>query len=375
MVGLIHGGVLKNHLQLYGASQSISGFTAPLIFLYTLAIFKKEERLPKKMYLLLLFGLFGTWFSIEIFNSQTEEILSMLILKEAKLSSVNFSQAPLATYLYVLHAFENGFFILIVISMLFTNFLNKNKMKVAAFYLFLPLLVALISSFMIHVLDYMFSGIETQKYSGLTSLPVTILIYLSLNYKNKLLESSFEKNKKISVELEKHKIITLMSQMFVHDFRKPFSQMKVILSNMKDYTKDHENLEKAKKEIDQSIRSVNDMVDEVLQFSKKRSLILKPVSLFQTFRYVFEQLKRIYPTEKIQFHFNLSAFYMPMGENSSVTRTISNIIFNAFEAILIMSKKKSGQIFLETRGIQEDGEKFIEVLIKNDGPFIPDDKI
>jgi hypothetical protein len=51
-------------------------------------------------------------------------------------------------------------------------------------------------SLMIHF----YPGLETQRFAALVSLPGTLLIYLSLNHKNKMIETTFEKNRAIENE-------------------------------------------------------------------------------------------------------------------------------------------------------------------------------
>jgi hypothetical protein len=206
-VGLFHGGILKNNLQLYGGSQIISGFYGPFILLYTLALFNNEEKVPKKIYSIFIFGIFGTLFSIVIFNSTNAEILQMMEFKKVSFSQIDFGKAPIAAYLYLFHALEIWAFIFTSIVYAIYKFVKtKNRMEqFQAFYIFLPLVTSLMGSFMIHFIDYFYPGLETQRFGALVSLPSTLLIYLSLNHKNKMIEATFKKNRAIENELEKQK--------------------------------------------------------------------------------------------------------------------------------------------------------------------------
>jgi hypothetical protein len=123
--GLFHGGILKNNVKFYGGSQMISGFFGPFILLYTLALFNNEEKIPKKIYPVFIFGIFGTLFSILIFNSTNAEILQMMEFKKIPLSQIDFGEIPLPVALFFFTPWSYGSLLLVVSSMLSTNLLRQ----------------------------------------------------------------------------------------------------------------------------------------------------------------------------------------------------------------------------------------------------------
>jgi signal transduction histidine kinase len=90
---------------------------------------------------------------------------------------------------------------------------------------------------------------------------------------------------------------------------------------------------------------------------------------------VVEQLRCSYPDKEIHLNSDLKALKMPLTDTQSLTRKVSNILFNAVEAILVMSKREKGHIYFHTSEFEQNNLNTIKLLISNDGPPIPKEKL
>ena len=67
--------------------------------------------------------------------------------------------------------------------------------------------------------------------------------------------------------------------MLAHDVRKPFTKLKAFLNYFDDYKESPEKLSNAKHEIEKSIKQVDRMINEIMDFSREVRLETKPTAL------------------------------------------------------------------------------------------------
>ncbi len=173
-----------------------------------------------------------------------------------------------------------------------------------------------------------------------------------------------------------------------HDVRKPFTKLKAMLNYFDDYKNSSGQLENAKQEIDKSIKHVESMINDIMDFSREVKLETKPEALVDMFDFSIREVaqqevvhissfvSREEETEiAIRFEYNFQHTHQPLADNERLVRVFSNIIGNGIEAITVIGKKNEGTIAITTQDVIKNDTSFIEITIANDGPPIPEEDI
>jgi signal transduction histidine kinase/DNA-binding NarL/FixJ family response regulator len=178
-------------------------------------------------------------------------------------------------------------------------------------------------------------------------------------------------------EKESKKLIAIgeTTSMLAHDVRKPFSQIQTLLSMLETYKNNPKAIEIAKMDIEKSIKYVESMLSEVMDFSREVKLKTSPCSIISIIEFAIRQTAQNYKKNKISFKYFINNKYKPLVDEERISRVFINIFSNAIEAITHVSRKDRGVIFIETRDFKSDGKQYIEICLANDGPKFEEDEI
>ena len=160
-----------------------------------------------------------------------------------------------------------------------------------------------------------------------------------------------------------------------HDVRKPFSQVKILLDAFDLYKESPAALQQAKRDINSSLRQVETMISEIMDFSREQIGARSETSLIQLLNLTLKQVASAYEKEasKVSLDYSLKSHQMLNVNEDQVFRVFMNIINNAVEAILYMKEENRGVIRISSEDLKKEGREFIRLEISNDGPPIPED--
>lgn len=178
-------------------------------------------------------------------------------------------------------------------------------------------------------------------------------------------------NEKQLLEQEKDVAIGKTASLLAHDVRKPLDQMKLVIERLSSGQLDKGFLEIAKSDIDISIASVDQQVNDIINFSKASNVIYSDISFYRILSHALKQVMSIHQEMNIELIYDLNANRMLIGDQGRLANVLVNLLANAVEAIRDLGNRYSGTILIETR-LQNNDFVF---SIFNDGPEIPDEII
>jgi signal transduction histidine kinase len=173
------------------------------------------------------------------------------------------------------------------------------------------------------------------------------------------------------VEQEKDVAIGRTASLLAHDVRRPLEQMRFMLEKVSRGDISQDFLKEAREEVDFSITSVNNQINEIMNFSRTRSVELAPVSFYRVLSGSLKQVMTINKQLNISLLYDLKAQVKIVGDESRLAGALSNLLSNAVEAIRDIGKSEVGTIHLSTR---VEGSKFIFKIL-NDGPLISEEHL
>lgn len=180
-------------------------------------------------------------------------------------------------------------------------------------------------------------------------------------------------NKAEKEKLSQLAIMGRVAQFMVHDIRRPFSQMKLMLSTLETFISDPKKLEKAKKEIDLSIKNVEGMLSDIIESNKNSGLEIKASYLGNIVDKALKQCS--IEAANINFVTELNSEQVLLCDEDKFVRCIVNILENAMEAINNNDADKQGEIIVSSNNIFLNSRKFIEIKVSNNGPLISNEDI
>jgi len=189
-----------------------------------------------------------------------------------------------------------------------------------------------------------------------------------------LFDKLIENEKKIS-ETMRLAAIGQSTAMVAHDVRKPFSQIKGVLDSFDEFQKEPGALEIARRNIDKSIRHVETMLADIMDFSRDVKLEVKPSSVIEIIDFSIREAAQGYPDRDVNFKYNIENEYKPLADGERLSRALANIIGNGIEAILYIGKKNHGCIDISVQDRNIEGNRYISIIIGNDGPSFNEEDI
>lgn len=170
------------------------------------------------------------------------------------------------------------------------------------------------------------------------------------------------------LEQEKDVAIGKTASLLAHDVRRPLEQMKLLLDKVSGGQVTPEFLQAAKRDVDFSITSVNNQINDIMNYSKTRPVVLSEISFYRVLAGSLKQVMTINKNLDIKIEQKFNAQVSIMGDESRLAGALTNLVSNAVEAIRDIGKSQKGVIRLST---SIENNKFI-FRIFNDGPSIPE---
>ncbi len=189
---------------------------------------------------------------------------------------------------------------------------------------------------------------------------------------NRKVEQNNELVKKIVSESKANENLVALATigqstaMIAHDVRKPMSNMKALLSVLPEKRYDDVFIKDAVSQVNDSIRRMEAMMCDMLEFSKKTEMNQDEVDiqvvLSSAIGDVFKNTRETDVSVVYSFGHRCRIYV----DETGIARAATNIIDNAVGAM-----KGLGKIWIETRDLDGADGKQVELIIANNGPMIP----
>ncbi|HOW16142.1 MAG TPA: ATP-binding protein [bacterium] len=183
-----------------------------------------------------------------------------------------------------------------------------------------------------------------------------------------LIIEKMSSNKSEKEKLSQLAIMGRVAQFMAHDIRRPFSQIKLMLSTLESFMSDSNKLEKAKKEIDLSIKNVEGMLSDIIESNKSSILEIKASYLSDVIDKAFKQCS--IEVNNINLITEINSEQVLLCDEDKLVRCITNILENAVEAINSGELDKHGEIVISSDSVLVNSKRFVEIKISNNGPLI-----
>ncbi len=191
-----------------------------------------------------------------------------------------------------------------------------------------------------------------------------LLIFFGVAYQTFIL---FRREQIQLLEQEKDVAIGRTAAHLAHDVRRPLDQMNLILNRVSAGEMSPEFLKVAKQDVEFAITSVNNQINDIMNFNRSRDIILMPVSLYTILSASLKQVLTIKKNIALEIKYDFNASRKILGDESRLANVLTNLISNAVEAIQDLGRKTSGVIKFTTF---VDKNTFV-LKVFNDGPHIP----
>jgi two-component system, NtrC family, sensor histidine kinase HydH len=143
-----------------------------------------------------------------------------------------------------------------------------------------------------------------------------------------------------------------------HEVRNPLGAIKLFLSLLTQDLQDRPESLEMLSQISKSVSSIDNVVSNILCFSKEKKAVHCPLSLNSIVQ--IAEFRRIYP--RLQVQADLEANPFMLGNEHSLRQMIHNLLLNAAQAT-----KGEGRVAISS----VDADEFIEICITDDGPGLP----
>lgn len=170
-----------------------------------------------------------------------------------------------------------------------------------------------------------------------------------------------------ATRMERQAAIAQTTQMLAHDVRKPFTQLQLGLSLLRQI-RENDNREKIidliEKNVTKSLASVNAMIEDVMEIGRTSDLRKEPASLFTIIEASVSEISQIFDRGDIQVECSLFHRHKICVDSRKILRVFSNVLANALQAM-----RDEGTVLLQSW--DEPGSGFVHVVVANTGPVIP----
>lgn len=173
-------------------------------------------------------------------------------------------------------------------------------------------------------------------------------------------------------EKESKKLSTIgkTTAILAHDIRRPFSQIKNLLSIINDFKDNQAFINESINQINASIKQVEDMISDILDFSREVILELEPLSSRGLITLSLWNLSKIASEKDIRFNYLFNNKYKILADKTRLSRALTNIISNAIEAVV-----ENGTIEICFYDTTLNNKKGIKIMISNNGPLIAENDL
>ena len=253
--------------------------------------------------------------------------------------------------------------------------------RIYSFILFIIFMIIVIIVFIIFnrkLLSPIFNLIShIQKKKGKT-IPLDKAIFYEFRMLFEQYNKMIESNEQFKEELSKKTKLAAIGQttsLLAHDVRKPFSQIDTVLEMFDDFSKNPSLLNKSRFDIKASIKTVETMLSDIMDFSREVKLETKPESIADLLAFSLHQAALGHKDANISFKYSIKNKLKPLIDKERFERVLSNIITNGIEAIIFMAKRKDGTFWISTLDKRMEQNTNFELVIKNNGPLFDKDDL
>ncbi|MGB3082565.1 MAG: ATP-binding protein [Candidatus Omnitrophota bacterium] len=225
------------------------------------------------------------------------------------------------------------------------------------------------------LVETLFRGIIGYKSLPITIFTITLLVIFFQPLKNriqKIIDKYFfhgtidqidEENIKLREELqksEKLKAVATLAAGMAHEIKNPLTSIKTFTEYLSEKKNDPEFFNKFQKIVGGEVGKINDIVQQLLEFSKPKDLQLKEVSINNLLEETLILLSNDFLKNNIKVERSLATTPSIKVDSSQMKQVFVNILLNAID-----SMKNGGTIKVETRS-----DKNISIAIKDTGKGI-----
>jgi signal transduction histidine kinase/CheY-like chemotaxis protein len=166
---------------------------------------------------------------------------------------------------------------------------------------------------------------------------------------------------------EKQSAVTKTTQMLAHDVKKPFALLILILDLLQDCD-DPEEIRKLSAEyigrVQKSIKSVENMIEEILEVGQEDKIIQKPCSIGSILKSSLDEVSHAHQQADVALGYQFNHTHLVHVDSLKIQRVFSNIVDNALQAI-----NNHDSIWFKTK--ESDDNLNITCCIGNTGSYIP----
>lgn len=192
-----------------------------------------------------------------------------------------------------------------------------------------------------------------------------LLIFFGVAYQTFIL---FRREQEQLLEQEKDVAIGKTAAILAHDVRRPLDQMNLILNKISAGEASREFLQVAKQDVEFAITSVNNQINDIMNFSRTKLVELTPISFYSILGASLQQVLTVKKNVNLTLDYDFKCHQKIQGDESRLASVLTNLIANAVEAIKDIGGKTEGKISLSTY----KNKDFLVFKIYNDGPHIPE---
>lgn len=392
--------LLKNDFKKFTLFVYLQAFVFGILILFTNLVFKTADKLSQGMILVdggpLYFYWFSAWF-FSCFYIHLTLIKSYLIDKS---SGIQYFQIPILisfligsfNFLIPLRfpIFQIGNFGCTMYCLLATYFIFKNRLigihiiyKKGLFYSILISILMITYLTLVILTEWLFKGLF-----GYSSLIISLIFssiiailfspireriqkFVDRLFLGKTPQEIAEENHLLKQELERSERLKTASALalgLAHEIRNPITTIKTFAEYLPERLDDKEFLKKFSKLIPAETERINNIIRQLLQFSKPSApkfqkiyaqQIIHEVLIFLSSEFLKRRIKliEIYQNEDVVIY----------ADGEQLKQVFLNIIFNAMEAM-----PDGGTISIETK---KTVNCFIEISIKDEGIGITEEDL
>lgn len=202
-----------------------------------------------------------------------------------------------------------------------------------------------------------------------------LLLFFMVAYQTFVLfrreQNLLQTKQKELLEQEKDVAIGKTAALLAHDVRRPLEQMSLILNRIAAGDSSESFLRAAKRDVDFSITSVGNQINDIMNFSRSKEISLETISFYKILSGAIKQVVTINKNITLQIVYDFKATDKILGDESRLSSVLTNLISNSVEAIRDIGGQSAGTLKFSTA--YRDG--LFEFKVFNDGPQIPFDII
>ncbi|RME62281.1 MAG: sensor histidine kinase [Candidatus Dadabacteria bacterium] len=190
--------------------------------------------------------------------------------------------------------------------------------------------------------------------------------YFDLQKEVNRLNALLSKKEKEVEQVKKLASVGKMAAVLAHEIRTPLGAMKLYLSLLEEKMSFKQDKETSQyvQGLKRGIKSLENLVCNILCFSGSKKLSLEPVRLDLLFKALIKELSSLYPG--VSFKLSVKGDTYILGSREGLERAFLNIITNSIEAV-----KKEGEIKVIIEEIKSKGQ--VKVVVQDSGEGISED--